>query len=168
MYEASVTVADSSCHVMDKDINAMYSGECVDGFAHGYGSATGRDSYVGYFRYGKPNGAGIYRWFNGSEFRGEFRDGKPHGRGIHLYGPNSPVAYARYEGEFLDGQMEGIGVFTWPNGWRFEGQFGRNLADGPGTLFSPDGRQYRGHFLKGRPLSPLVPSCETLPTIIQC
>lgn len=160
--------SDDNCRVLDQDIGTTYSGQCVDGLAHGNGTAAGRDTYVGEFKFGKPDGFGVYVWFNGSQLRGEFRNGRPHGRGVHTYGRNTALGLARYDGDFFEGRMEGAGEFIWPNGWRYRGHFLGNRAHGSGTLISPDGITYAGRFSRGRPLGPVEPTCPSLGEVIRC
>ena len=39
------------------------------------------DVYTGNYAFGKPDGAGVYKWKNGSLYTGEFKDGLKHGYG---------------------------------------------------------------------------------------
>lgn len=61
----------AGCIVVNPDVAAEYDGPCKDGYADGYGTAKGRDSYVGEFRNGKQHGHETYTWANGSTHQGE-------------------------------------------------------------------------------------------------
>lgn len=58
----SGTSAQANCKVNDPDIAQSYVGDCVNGLAHGKGTAKGRDTYVGEFKNGLPDGQGTYTW----------------------------------------------------------------------------------------------------------
>lgn len=73
--------AQGDCKVLLEDISGEYEGDCKKGLAEGYGSAKGKDTYVGNFKKGLPHGTGIYTWANGDVFDGEFEKGMKDGAG---------------------------------------------------------------------------------------
>lgn len=58
----------STCVVLDPDISGSYSGDCLNGLAHGLGTAIGKDKYVGYFENGAAHGRGTYTWGENSDW----------------------------------------------------------------------------------------------------
>ena len=69
----------SNCKVLLESIQGEYSGECVDGLAHGMGVAEGIDKYEGKFKEGLPSGKGKYTWENENYYEGKWKEGKRHG-----------------------------------------------------------------------------------------
>lgn len=75
--------SQSDCKVKLKAISSTYTGDCKKGYAHGNGSAKGKeDFYVGNFKKGLPHGFGEYTWGNGSSYKGEFNKGEMDGKGV--------------------------------------------------------------------------------------
>lgn len=72
----------SNCKVKASVIEGKYTGECSNGWAHGRGTAVGKDKYVG-----------------------DFLDGKRHGKGVYSFDSS------RYEGEFANDMIDGFGIF---------------------------------------------------------
>ena len=107
-----------NCKVLDQDIALEYQGQCVDGFADGPGVARGKDSYRGFFRAGRQDGAGEYVWASGQRYVGQFKDGRPDGKGTMYY----------------------------PTGLRIEATFGKGNAIGEGILVDAKGDRYRFDF----------------------
>jgi hypothetical protein len=73
------------CKVELKSLSGTYIGECKNGFAHGKGEAKGIHHYVGIFKYGLPDGKGIYYYNNGVFYSGNFQDGLKEGKGETHY-----------------------------------------------------------------------------------
>jgi len=67
--------------VLKPEIAGKYEGDLKKGLANGKGTATGIDSYTGYFYKGLPEGKGIYTFKNGNVFEGTFKNGLPDGKG---------------------------------------------------------------------------------------
>ena len=63
----------------------------------------------------QPEGEGMYRWSDGSE----------------------------YEGTWLAGQKHGVGRYAWPTGAVFKGEWSNGCMHGVGTLEGPDGSSYQ-------------------------
>jgi hypothetical protein len=106
--------ATPACKVLDPDIGALYQGGCTNGLAHGQGTARGRDTYVGPFDGGEPNGIGRYTWGPGTEWAGDvyvgdFKGGSRTGRGLYTYA-NGRI----YEGDFVNGKYDGFGELQIP------------------------------------------------------
>lgn len=79
----------SMCIVKDKDISSYYSGGCMNGLANGFGVATGKDEYRGYFRDGWQDGSGTYIWKEGITYTGKWKGGKRNGLGKLVMSQNS-------------------------------------------------------------------------------
>ncbi|MEP7107173.1 MAG: hypothetical protein ABI760_04310 [Ferruginibacter sp.] len=73
------------CKVELKSLIGTYSGECKNGFAHGKGEAKGVHRYVGNFKYGLPNGKGVYYYNNAVFYSGNFQEGLKEGKGETHY-----------------------------------------------------------------------------------
>lgn len=80
-----------ACFVKDENISGEYVGPCVNGKAHGFGTAKGRDIYTG-----------------------NFREGMKHGKGKYISGPRSANVGQIYEGEFREDMQNGFGKDTFP------------------------------------------------------
>lgn len=72
---------ESNCRVLKAEISGSYSGGCKKGFAHGYGTATGVDTYTGHFVKGYPEGEGEYHYKTGEIFIGKWVKGEKNGAG---------------------------------------------------------------------------------------
>jgi hypothetical protein len=86
-HSGAVTAQDSTqvCKVLTPTLNIRYTGECKDGVANGQGEAFGRHRYKGTFKYGKPNGAGVYYYDDSTYHAGFFQDGQMEGKGETHY-----------------------------------------------------------------------------------
>ena len=73
--------AQEDCRVLKPGIDSIYKGKCKKGFAHGKGHAIGKDTYLGRFADGLPEGKGTYTWANGNTYSGEWIEGKRNGEG---------------------------------------------------------------------------------------
>lgn len=104
----------SSCFVQDRDISSEYSGDCVDGKAHGFGAAKGRDTYVGGFQHGLKHGKGRYVWGQGGDvYEGDYLRDEWHGKGRYIWGSHAPDPGSIYVGQFRKGKIDGRGVRTY-------------------------------------------------------
>ena len=73
------------------------------GLAHGEGAAQGKDTYVGTFRKGYPNGFGVYTFLNGSSYVGNYKKGIIDGYG--LYNDNSEGYIVQHYGLWVAGKL---------------------------------------------------------------
>lgn len=69
------------CKVLTKGLSGRYTGECKKGLAHGKGEATGIQHYIGNFKYGLPDGKGIYYYNDSVYHEGSFQAGIKEGKG---------------------------------------------------------------------------------------
>lgn len=102
------------CKVNDVDINEDYRGECLNGLAHGKGSATGRDYYVGEFNGGNKHGYGIYTWDSGGRYVGNYLNDQQSGKGSYI------DQSKRTDGVFQNGKLNGFGTHKYDcncSGW---------------------------------------------------
>lgn len=77
--------AQENCKVLLADISGTYSGDCVNGKANGKGESKGKDTYIGEFKNGLPDGKGSYLYSNGDFYNGEWEKGKKEGAGSFSY-----------------------------------------------------------------------------------
>ena len=50
----------------------------------------------------------------------------------------------------MNNNMEGSGVFTWPDGRKYDGEYVDDKKEGNGIFFWPDGRKYEGGWKNGK------------------
>lgn len=96
LYTGYVHAQDTgSCKVLVLNIGVSYKGECKDGLADGQGEARGRHRYNGLFKFGKPNGYGIYYYDDSTYHAGNFLEGQKEGKGemhfMHQGKPDSTI-----------------------------------------------------------------------------
>jgi len=104
----------STCKADGKD-NIHWTGQCVEGFAEGYGTATFESSYKrsieGTFFKGEPNGEVKIQYTRGGSYIGGMKDGKFHG-----YGKWVTDVGKTYIGKWELGHMSGDGLFIHEDG----------------------------------------------------
>ena len=127
-----------------------WSGDCVDGKAHGEGRyvwRVNRDiyTYEGQMRAGKRDGKGIYTWADGSRYEGQWRDNRMHGQGTFTWADGT-----RHVGELRNSNFHGRGIRTWPNGNRYEGEWHDDKMHGQGLWIGSDGEYYLGDYRSGK------------------
>jgi hypothetical protein len=81
----SYSLQSDTCKVLVKEISGTYIGGCVNGLAHGKGTATGEDVYTGEFKNGLPDGKGKYTYKGGNIFSGNWIMGVKSGPGKFTY-----------------------------------------------------------------------------------
>lgn len=130
---------------------ASWTGDCVDGYASGVGTATfthdgQTQSFTAIFARGViPDGHAVTRWGNGWSYEGETAGGRFHGAGILTTNTND-----RFEGQWSLGKLNGFGVLRRANGERYAGDWKDNKPNGSGELRHPDGTLIAGTFLEGK------------------
>ena len=71
-----------NCKVLMPEISGKYEGGCKKRLANGLGKAIGKDTYIGSFKKGLPNGIGIYTWTKtGAVYDGNWKKGSRKGKG---------------------------------------------------------------------------------------
>lgn len=101
------------CVVQDPELQLSYSGDCVDGQAHGRGVATGLHGafYQGHFVAGAADGYGVKLYANGDAYAGEWSAGYREGFGVYEYGERSPWRGDKYVGQWQRDQRHGQGTY---------------------------------------------------------
>ena len=94
--------------------NYHWSGNCLDGFAHG---------------------TGVITWKSGKKYEGEVNKGFISGQGKEYV--NDELIF---EGEFWDGKWKN-GTLYFEGYVKYIGEFANNIASGYGTLFHPHSRE---------------------------
>lgn len=120
---AAALAAEPACKVIDPELQGSYAGPCVDGLAHGEGTAAGIARYTGGFAAGRKHGRGIKEWPNGDRYEGQFADDRKQGYGVYAWGLRSRWAGQRYSGNYERDRRHGAGVYTWPDGRELAGQW---------------------------------------------
>lgn len=138
----------------------VYTGDWHDGRRAGRGrmeyhaSDCAGDVYDGEFYNGVFNGLGTYTWKSGNVYSGSWLNGVRNGEGKLTYGPESPNAGEEFEGSWENNQMDGYGVYKWPDGGSYDGQWKNGKRDGFGVRTWADGSNYSGwwenHTRQGR------------------
>jgi len=125
----------AGCAVLDPELQGTYTGDCVDGLAHGSGEAVGTFAqYQGGFSHGRKQGRGIKTWATSADrYEGDFVDDRKHGRGTYTWGSRSAWAGERYVGEYHEDLRHGQGEYHWPNGDRYAGPWEADRPIGPPT-----------------------------------
>jgi hypothetical protein len=141
-----------------------WTGECVDGYAEGLGTATfshdgQKQSFTADFTHGViPDGHIITRWGQGWSYDGETVSGRFNGAGI-LTTNNSD----RFEGQWANGKLNGFGILRRSNGERYAGDWKDDKPNGTGELRRPDGTKIDGTFVDGLLTQARAPSDTDLP-----
>jgi hypothetical protein len=121
-----------TCKVLDPELQASYSGPCVNGFAEGEGIASGSAEYRGGFRAGRKHGKGVKTWASGDRYEGDFIEDRREGQGTYVWGRGAWQG-ERYEGAYLADRRHGYGVYRWPTGDIYKGPWEGDRPVGPGT-----------------------------------
>lgn len=143
----------------------QWTGECVDGYAEGLGTATfthngQTQSFTANFTHGViPDGHIITRWGQGWSYDGETVGGRFNGAGILTTNTDD-----RFEGEWTDGKMNGFGILRRANGELYAGDWKNDEPNGQGELRRPDGTRIDGTFIDGK-LTQAKTSANSSPAI---
>ena len=95
--------------VYDNEFNLMYTGDFLEGKAHGEGVYyyNKEEYYKGVVINNKIDGFGVYHFKNGDEWEGEFKDGKKNGIGIMNYSNGQQTVVEFSDDNFMgDSKME--------------------------------------------------------------
>lgn len=124
------------CTVLDPELQLHYEGDCVDGQAHGQGTAHGADGafYQGGFAHGAASGHGVKLYANGDAYAGDWQQGYRHGQGVYEYGEYSPWRGDRYVGQWQWDQRHGEGTYYFhPTGEPFHTEWDQGQPQGTAT-----------------------------------
>ena len=115
---------DNACYLYTSG-NYSWSGNCLDGYAHG---------------------TGVITWSSGKKYEGEVNKGFITGNGKEYV--NDQLTF---EGEFWDGKWKN-GTFYVDGYAKYTGEFSNNKANGYGTLFHPRSQEIarKGFFTDDR------------------
>ncbi len=120
------------CRVLDPELQASYSGPCVNGLAEGKGVADGTAHYEGDFKAGMKHGKGVKTWANGDRYEGDFVEDRREGRGVYTWG-RGLWAGERYEGEYANDRRNGTGTYRYASGDVYTGPWKDDVAMGAPT-----------------------------------
>lgn len=165
---------DSGCKIYNPkpqpDESVTWSGDCVDGYAQGYGEMRWyvhselQGSYVGDWKDGKMHGKGTMKYTDGVEYTGDWQDDKRHGNGTITFADGEKyigewqnhkkhgkglgiTPLAIYYGDFVNGRYDGWGVWvSKDDGNIYEGQHKDGMMNGVGRyLFVNDASLHPDH-----------------------
>jgi len=138
-----------------------WTGECVDGYAEGLGTATfthdgQTQSFTASFTHGViPDGHIITRWGEGWIYDGETVAGRFNGAGILVTNTSD-----RFEGQWTDGKMNGFGILRRADGELYAGDWKDDKPNGAGELRRVDGSKIDGTFVDGKLAQGGTPSSD--------
>ncbi len=131
-----------------------WSGDCLDGFIHGYGKLKLFENNIKYYVFegslskGRIEGYGkLIILSDGDTYEGNYVNGKANGLG-HFYNDDGD----HYEGHFKNGLRSGKGTYWYsPESelFKYEGEWEAGREHGKGTLFYRDGKKVSGNFING-------------------
>lgn len=130
---SSLGQQQAGCVVLDRELQAKYSGGCRNGLAEGYGEASGVAQYKGEFKAGRKHGKGVKTWSSGDRYEGEFVEDRKEGRGTYTWGRGSEWAGEKYSGDFRNDRRHGFGTYEWPGGERYSGPWENDVITGRAT-----------------------------------
>jgi hypothetical protein len=132
MAVAACSAFGENCRVLDPELQAFYSGPCVNGLAEGRGMAQGTAAYEGEFRKGMKDGRGVKSWPNGDRYEGEFAADRRNGRGTYTWG-RGPWEGERYEGGYANDRRNGYGEYRYATGDVYRGPWKDDIPSGAPT-----------------------------------
>lgn len=124
-----------------------YDGEWQNGMMHGEGRYLFEDkkTYVGMFKFNKPDGIGTAEYPIGSKYTGDWKKGKFHGKGVL-----EAEGGIRYEGDWRYGKRWGKGKVVLRSGLEYDGEWVDGKPHGRGVMKSVYTKyQYDGNFENG-------------------
>ncbi len=75
-------------------------------------------TYIGYTKYGIPDGTGTLIYTNGDTYTGDWSDGIFDGSGTYIWADGD-----KYTGDWKDGQRTGYGTYVWADGEEYTGEW---------------------------------------------
>lgn len=123
----------------------------------GYGTYIGKAGdfvYKGMFKSGQADGYGETTFGSHSSspgwyYRGDWVHGKRTGHGVLFMGTRGSHAGIKYIGMLLNDNMEGSGIYIWPDSSRYIGQFSDDYFEGDAKFIFSDGFVYTGNWHRG-------------------
>eukprot|EP00808_Paulinella_micropora_P007648 g59634.t1 len=127
-------------------VKGTYTGDLVDGEAHGTGTWTHPSGavYEGEYKHDKRDGHGTYTCGAGSRYEGDWKNDMKEGLGAWTH-PDGDL----YEGEFKNDFQEGHGTYTYPDRAKYLGAWKHGVREGRGAYTAPDGAEYVGEYRNG-------------------
>ncbi|MEL7031280.1 MAG: TIR domain-containing protein [Pseudomonadota bacterium] len=137
--------------------SGFWAGEGLANHRNGFGelvsstSDGGRYSYSGQWSENTESGYGVMKWFSPEgtlnvTAQGTITKGRLNGYGCKEMGEGHSSA-----GEFQDEKIEGLGIYTWPNGRRYEGEWSNGQFHGLGVQWEGAGtRPIAGRWRQGK------------------
>jgi hypothetical protein len=151
IYEGEIVDDKPTGHGVEAGINNdgiswTYTGDFVDGAAHGNGKLVwdNGDVYEGDFVDSYRAGTGIYSFADGDVYEGDFVDDFFSGKGKFTFADGDV-----FEGEYKEGKRNGLGKWSFANGDTFEGNYVDGEASGIGKTTFANGEIYEGNYTKG-------------------
>ncbi|HCT30597.1 MAG TPA: hypothetical protein DIW31_07645, partial [Bacteroidales bacterium] len=119
------------------------------------------DKYIGEFKDGYRDGAGVYFWHSGDKYIGYWSEGVINGYGTQFFSSGS-----RMSGTFKNSNIvgtsystsgciygncdDGFGVWVYETGDMYVGNWSGGYRDGEGTYLYADGEKYTGKVIKNK------------------
>ena len=136
---AAIIQDENGCKVYNpapqENETIRWSGDCIDGFANGFGilewfiGGQLAESYEGDMEAGWAHGRGVLISQKGMRYEGSWKKSVQNG-----YGTASSTDGSSYEGDWLDGKPHGRGTYTHPNGDIMSGEWQNGkLMEGTGA-----------------------------------
>ena len=139
----------NNCNGTISTAKGSYSGQVLDGKAHGLGVRTFSSTsdllkYEGGWQLDIFHGFGTLIYRDGREYKGNWSNGRKNGPGMFKFSKSES-----YDGNWLDNQPNGFGTYIFSNGDYYVGAFKNGQKHGNGKYFHQDGKIYEGQFRFG-------------------
>ena len=115
--------------ICDNSLNSNSWDKCIG--TKSYNNGT----YIGYFKKGKREGKGVYKWNSKITYVGFWKNGFEHGKGFYEW-PNEEI----YIGDVKFGKRTGVGFYKWTNNDVYLGDWKDNFRTGYGTYKYKSGK----------------------------
>ena len=137
-----------------KGETVSWSGECVKGYASGYGTAIWSlndkeaQRYEGILKKGKCADIGTLTFANGNKYAGDFKNNKSTGKGTYTFANGD-----KYEGSFVDSDFISTakGRYPLPNRINTKGTLFMTISAAKGLTTMPMARDTKGALLMAFP-----------------